>query len=450
MVFFGSYRAFQGSFLSLALHLQTRYTGSKGNGMAAAYWKEKQNRAILAVSSLLAISLFGDSLLYNVLPLYAPKLGIPLGSVGLLLSMNRWVRLLSNPLSCLVFSHYGIQKPLLFFTIVGIITTFMYAQSAGLLFFLLARILWGVTWSHLRLGAYLIVQNTAPSSLGFSMGIMNAIMRLGSSFTVLFGSLLINYLGYRLGFLIIAGLSTTAVPLVLWMRTTVDNRIGDTIQGRVTKKSSPAVASSSRELPISLCNTTHFINMLVTGFSVSSLSLILQERIHTLQLLGGELSVVAISGMVLSIHYSSNLVLSPLAGHLSDYWGRYRTLFSITLLRVLALLTFALISNPYVTVFFACLIFFTGNSMKTILEAAAAGGSRGGDPTGSMSVFASFEDLGLASGPLLGYLVGTTSTFNTVFFLGALLLSVPLLLWGPWRGIGSYCSSKRAGIFLVI
>lgn len=399
----------------------------------ASFWKEKENRPIFALSSLLAISLFGDSLLYNVLPLYAQELHIPLGAVGLLLSINRWVRLLSNPLSYRVFSRFGLHRPLLFFTTVGVITTFMYAQSVGLLFFLIARILWGVTWSHLRLGAYLIVQKARKSSLGLSMGILNALMRLGSSFTVLFGGYLMDRLGYRPGFFIMAGLSTTAIPLAWRMGTLLGDFPGKGGEPRNKKggEENRKIFPGKNSIPIHLWNVAHFVNMFVTGFAVSSLSLILRERMEATLFWGEQLGIATLTGFVLSIHYSSNLLLAPLAGYLSDYWGRYRSFFAIILLRILVLFGFSLLSTPHITLVLACFIFFTGNAVKTIIEAAAVDISRSSGGGRTLSQLASFEDLGLACGPLFGYLLGAAFTFSHVFFMGALTLLLLLFFSLP-------------------
>lgn len=387
----------------------------------------KKNLTIISVSSLLAISLFGDSLLYNVLPLYAEELKIPLTAVGLILSMNRWVRLISNPLSKRVFLSYGLYKPLKLFTAVGILSTFMYAQSLGLLLFLLARILWGITWSHLRLGAYLIIQAASKARLGLSMGIMNAVTRLGSSFTVFFGGYLVDRLGYRSGMLIMASLSLTALPLVFWLTTHLKSDPTRSIdQMNVEKKEKGSTRTQSSPWFYYLI---HFFNMFITGFAIASLSIILRERIGVeASFFGQNLGVATLTGLLLSIQYSSNLVIAPLAGYISDTWGRYKSLVLIIVLRIILLLIFALTRDPFITAFIALLIFFTGNSLKTILEAAAAHLSCGTDGAGTMSTFASFEDLGLASGPLFGYFLGVHFSFNSVYILGALALAFSLLI----------------------
>ena len=45
---------------------------------------------------VIAVAMIGDTLLYAVLPLYHQDFGLSLAMVGVLLSLNRWVRLLAN------------------------------------------------------------------------------------------------------------------------------------------------------------------------------------------------------------------------------------------------------------------------------------------------------------------------------------------------------------------
>jgi len=64
-------------------------------------------RHVLVVAMAVAISLLGDSTLYAVLPSHADPLGIKLAFVGILLSANRFVRLLTNSLAGYVHDHTG-------------------------------------------------------------------------------------------------------------------------------------------------------------------------------------------------------------------------------------------------------------------------------------------------------------------------------------------------------
>ena len=87
--------------------------------------------AVYLVSAVAGVSIFGDSLLYSVLPIYAGQLGIPLAAVGIVLSINRWVRLVTNPLAARSFSQFGVFWPLLATMILSVITTFVYSRAWG-------------------------------------------------------------------------------------------------------------------------------------------------------------------------------------------------------------------------------------------------------------------------------------------------------------------------------
>ena len=45
---------------------------------------------------VIAVGMIGDTLLYVVLPIHHAEFGLSLAMVGVLLSLNRWVRLVAN------------------------------------------------------------------------------------------------------------------------------------------------------------------------------------------------------------------------------------------------------------------------------------------------------------------------------------------------------------------
>ena len=55
-------------------------------------------RVVALSSAVIGLGLLGDTLIYAVLPLYHAEWGISLFMVGVLLSLNRWIRLLANSL----------------------------------------------------------------------------------------------------------------------------------------------------------------------------------------------------------------------------------------------------------------------------------------------------------------------------------------------------------------
>ncbi len=66
---------------------------------------------VTAVGTAVALCIMGDSLMYSILPLHAVSAGIALPLVGILLSANRFIRLLSNRWAGSAFERYGSRLP---------------------------------------------------------------------------------------------------------------------------------------------------------------------------------------------------------------------------------------------------------------------------------------------------------------------------------------------------
>ena len=66
---------------------------------------------VIGAATVIALTIMGDSLMYSLLPLEAEALGIPIVYVGLLLSINRIVRLGSNAWAGIIFEKYGARLP---------------------------------------------------------------------------------------------------------------------------------------------------------------------------------------------------------------------------------------------------------------------------------------------------------------------------------------------------
>jgi MFS family permease len=80
-------------------------------------------RPVALVSAAVALSLLGDSLLYAVLPSQAEVIGVPIELVGILLSVNRFIRLLSNSWAGSVCDRLGYARPFTAALLLGAATT---------------------------------------------------------------------------------------------------------------------------------------------------------------------------------------------------------------------------------------------------------------------------------------------------------------------------------------
>jgi MFS family permease len=112
-----------------------------------------------------ALSLMGDATLYAVLPTHFADAGIAIGSVGIILSINRFIRLLTNGPAGWVFDRLPDRRATFLGSLVlGVGSTMLYALSTGLEALFMARLLWGLAWSGIWIGGNAIVLQMAPQS----------------------------------------------------------------------------------------------------------------------------------------------------------------------------------------------------------------------------------------------------------------------------------------------
>src|SRR4029077_20472989 len=75
---------------------------------------------------VIAVAMIGDTLLYAVLPLYHDDFGVSLAMVGVLLSLNRWIRLLANSGVAAIGEKVGPHALMLMAAIGSVISTTLY------------------------------------------------------------------------------------------------------------------------------------------------------------------------------------------------------------------------------------------------------------------------------------------------------------------------------------
>lgn len=390
----------------------------------------RPHRAARTISIILALSILGDSFLYPVLPLYAEELGIPLVMVGVVLSMNRWVRLYSNHLAARTFSRYSVYVPIVLASIGAAVSTGIYAFPIGLVGFLLARVVWGVCFSYFRMGSYLVVLQTSRSTMGKALGVMQAVMRLGSSFAVIVGGYLIEKLGYHWTMLLLSLLSAFAIPFALVLKYQLPPEL-DQHSVEVTPDIEDGGHFSDKfPLSTAFCYAHGFITHLIgSGLVTSSLSLLLKQSVGDVLVLGSlTLGIAAVSALVSSSNWISAILLSAPAGRLSDLYGRRIPYVVSTTLQGGVLLMLAKTSNPLISVISAILFFILTNTQKVFLDAALGDTTTANNRHSVTARYNSYQDLGAALGPLLGYGAAALSGFGRVYAIGALVLLLMTLL----------------------
>jgi len=173
-------------------------------------------RAVALSGAVIGLGLLGDTLIYAVLPLYHAELGMSLTMVGVLLSLNRWTRLLANSLVAAIGEHVGARRMMILAALGSVISTTCYGLDGGDALQIAARILWGMSFAALNLGslAYAVADRAkAGRRVGASRGLIGIIQ--ASCF--IGGGLLVLQIGPRHVFLVLGGLTLLAVVAALML-----------------------------------------------------------------------------------------------------------------------------------------------------------------------------------------------------------------------------------------
>jgi MFS family permease len=393
-------------------------------------------RPVALVSAAVALSLLGDSLLYAVLPSQAEAVGVPVGLVGVILSANRFIRLLSNPWAGSVCDRFGYARPFTVALLLGAMTTAIYGLASGFWLLFVARVLWGVSWSFLRVGGLgTVLEHATDHDRGLLMGFFLGISRLGSLVAVALGGVLTDVLGYRPTLLLFALLSASAAVITgpsgerraRYAKPEPSHPIPTAPHApRSDSQSSSAAASARlrrrhRLLAVNVCG---FSNGFVTsGLVTSTLGLLLKTHYGSSVALGTlTIGIASLTGLLLSLRWAIDFGLGPYLGHLSDRLGRQRVILTAFLIGTLALIVFAGMAALIPLSLAAIVIFISSTALSAALDASLGDLAPAGERARTIGRYATFTDLGSACGPLLGYALGVWLGLAPMYLLGGGLL----------------------------
>jgi MFS family permease len=167
-------------------------------------------RVVALSGAVLGLGLLGDTLIYAVLPLYHAEWGISLAMVGVLLSLNRWVRLLANSLTAWLGERLGARHLMIAASMGSVVATTCYGLDGGEALQIGARVLWGISFAALNLGslAYAVADRAnAGKRVGTSRGLIGMIQAC----CFIGGALLVLQVGPRNVFLVLGAITLLAV-----------------------------------------------------------------------------------------------------------------------------------------------------------------------------------------------------------------------------------------------
>jgi MFS family permease len=385
-------------------------------------------RVLLPVSIGTGLSLIGDASLYAVLPTHMADAGIALGMVGIILSANRFIRLVLNGPAGLAYDRF-LKRPLFLLSLLlGAISTGIYALGGGFYPLLAGRLLWGLSWSGIWVGGNaMILDISGPGNRGRYVGLYNICFFLGTASGSVLGGLLTDGLGYHSAMGIGAGLTFTGA-VIAWIFLPETSQVK---RDRVAQSGEclPAPDSGSKRSLAAAFLLLGVNRLCVAGTLMPTLGLFLFEKFgSTIEVGGITLGVSSATGIGLGMTYLISMGSAPLMGRISDgLESRWKAVFWGLLPGAAG---FALVSvghQAYIVSGLLLIAFAAGSNQG--LSIAIAGDLSAEDCRGRrMGLLFTTGDLASAVAPVAAYALIPHSGLRTIYLGLAALFAGMLLL----------------------
>lgn len=374
---------------------------------------------VFYISTGLSLVTLGDSLLYTILPSYYPLLGLAPLQVGILLSVNRWIRLATNHMAEQCYRRYPSDLWLILAFFMGSIVTAMYGIAKMFIIFLGARVLWGISFSFIRqAGIMTAVNSGSETHLGERMGYFRGISAMWRSSGVILGGLSHDVFGFTVTLVGLSILSLVAAPL------------GALSQKGLKRLKRPLgkVVPGKGDVRVICCGFA--VGLIGGGMLMSTLGLILKEQVGESFLVAGySIGIVTLTGIILGLRWFIDGVGSPILGAVADRSGRQRSTTFLFSLGVATLIVVAVYSKPILLIPLMLIFFVCGTTLNTLLSAQA-----GQSGTRSVASYATAMDLGMSVGPLIGWSIAQLGLPTNFIFIssGAIYMIGAIISYEIW------------------
>ncbi|MCC2686665.1 MAG: hypothetical protein K0R75_3564 [Paenibacillaceae bacterium] len=387
-------------------------------------------KPVYVIAIVTAICLLGDSMLYIVLPLYWHEVGLTaLWQVGVLLSVNRFVRLPLNPVIGWLYHRMSTRLGLIVAVALGAATTLGYGVCHGFVAWVILRCLWGTAWSLLKIGGFLsVISFSNDSNRGQLMGSYNGVYRLGSLGGMLFGGILTPIFGMQAINIVFGLAALVNIPLILATipKTNAENKSHEANQAQARQAQSDKSAQSNQSgiwtKPVVRIVSIGLALSVLSSVYGSTLTLVIASNFGVdVTLLGLILTSTALAGVLQAARWAWEPFLAVWFGRRSD-GPRGRTPLLIAALFVsaacYAIIPWKLPILAWIAV--VLLVMASATAITTLVDTMASDTARSASVSvvSVMTFYAVATDLGGALGPLLSFWLAEFSHGLTAMFLG--------------------------------
>jgi len=398
-------------------------------------------RLLLPLGAAVILSLTGDQTMYASLATQTEVVRISITAVGVMLGVNRLVRIPGNPLGGWLVDRFGRRRPFIAGMLLGTVSTALCGLAVGFWPLLLARALWGIAWTLINVTAMTMVMDiTTPADRGRTAGLYQISVLMGLSIMAVGSGALVDTLGFRQTLFLGAGVTGVGLLIALLALPETAPALRRFPPEPVGRWSWRRVRDGLRRQitpPILISIILYALtNLAGNGVVMSTVGLLLRLRYGEVVPLGDRtIGVPTLAGLLLGIGPIMGITAGPLAGWLSDRAGQRWRVMRWGL--ALGILGFALLSLDGAVAVIAAgvMVAAFADGILTPTTMAQTGDLSRRERQGVlMGLYAAGGDLGSAAGPFLAYALAYLLELKWVYVLCMVLYFLALLAtWSVGR-----------------
>lgn len=322
---------------------------------------------------VIAVAMIGDTLLYAVLPLYHQDFGISFAMVGVLLSLNRWIRLLANSGVAAIGERIGPHALMVMASVGSVVSTTLYGLVDNDTVQIAARMLWGISYASLNLStlAYAVSDR---ANAGKRVGASRAAIGIVQAMSLVGGAWIAVNVGPRSVFLIFGGLTLVSLAAAL-MLPRLPREIADKKPFRLP-------------IPHRLETWGFMLGFTSDGVFLLTLSFLMKDSITWV-------APVLATAILLALRWVIEITTGPLGGWIGDRFGAGRISIANGSLLVAGFVLIALDHE----LLGALVVVLTRGMFNTLIPVLVL--ERGKSSVlSSQASYSTWRDFGAAVGPL--------------------------------------------------
>ena len=384
-----------------------------------------RDRTFAALCALILVNQLGFGLITPVLPSFARSFGLDASSIGLVIGIYGFARVLANVPAGQLAERGGRRKVLIIGTIITSVSSALMATATDLPQLLLYRLLSGLGAATVLTGGQIMVGDIAPpATRGRMMSLYQGFFLVGVGLGPTPGGILADHFGLRAPFIAYAVFSALAcgVALLLIRETRPEPGARREAEHSTTDAPPASMAATMLTPAFLLIGVVSFAQFFArTGAIFTVIPLLGKEQIGlTASQIGIVMSTVSLLTIATLYH----------SGLWSDRFGRKRVIAPSAIVCGIGIAMFAF-SSSYVMFFASAVFWGLGSGIGGPAPAAYVADLSPAALRGQMfGAFRSLSDCGYIAGPLLlGWMTDQYGFVPPLLLTAAMFISSGVLFW---------------------